>query len=82
MTVYVRSGKFRFFFIFPTRLLCSRGAASIASWALRKGKVETGLSKSDLQRVMRQVRACKKNRKKIDLVEVVTAQGEKVIVRL
>lgn len=82
MTVYVRSGKFRFFFIFPTRLLCSRGAASIASWALRKGKIETGLSKADLQRVMRQVRACKKNRKKIDLVEVITAQGEKVIVRL
>ena len=82
MTVYVRSGKFRFFFIFPTRLLCSRGAASIAAWALRKGKVETGLSKADLQRVMRQVRACKKNRKKINLVEVITAQGEKVIVRL
>lgn len=82
MRVYVRSGKFRFFLLFPTRLLCSRGAVSIAAWALQKSKREIGLSKEDLQRAAQQILACKKNRKKIDLVEVVTAQGEKVTVRL
>lgn len=64
------------------KLGVSPQAVSIAAWALQKSKREIGLSKEDLQRAAQQIRACKKNRKKIDLVEVVTAQGEKVTVRL
>lgn len=64
------------------KLGVSPQAVSIAAWALQKSKREIGLSKEDLQRAAQQIRSCKKNRKNIDLVEVVTAQGEKVTVRL
>lgn len=82
MTVYIRSEKFRLFLLFPTRLLCSRAIISVVGWALRKGNIETGLSQEEMVRAAKQICACKKYYKKINLVEVVTAQGEKVIVRL
>lgn len=82
MTISIRSEGARFFLKLPVRLLLNRATASIAIKALEKKGMAIQLTAEDVGKLAACIRQCKKRYRKMELVRVESANGDKVIVKL
>lgn len=82
MTISIRSEGVRFFLKFPTRLLLNRVTTSIGMKALEKKGVDIQLTAADMKKLAMCIRQCKKQYRKMELVRVESANGDKIIIKL
>ena len=82
MTILIRSEGAKLFLKLPTRLLLNRATASISLRALKKKNIDVELSPQDIRKLVKSIRSCKKQYRKMELVRVESSNGDKVIVKL
>ena len=82
MKIRIRSQKTRLVLMIPTRLLCSRMAASITAKALSASVPSVSLCSEDLYRICRAIRKYRKDVGRLNLVDIQTAEGEIIQISL
>ncbi len=82
MTISIHSEDVRLFLKFPTGLLLNRITASVAVKALKKKDINIGLSPQDVKELASCIRFCKRRYRKMELVRVESANGDKVVIKL
>lgn len=82
MTISIHSEGIRFFLKLPTRLLLNHVTTSIVMKALKKKGVDIQLTAADMKKLAICIRQCKKEYRKMELVRVESANGDKVIIKL
>lgn len=82
MTISIHSEDVRLFLKFPTGLLLNRATASIVMRVLKKKDMDIGLSPQDFKELAACIRSCKRQYRKMELVRVESANGDKVVIKL
>ncbi len=85
MRIYIRQNNFTFFIPVPTRLFLNKPVIKIANWACKEYCPDEmpDIDPEDVEKLYQAIKKCKKRYgKKWDLVDVQSASGEGVRVRL
>lgn len=82
MTISIHSEDVRLFLKFPTGLLLNRATVSIVMKVLKKKDMDIGLSPQDLKELAACILSCKRQYRKMELVRVESANGDKVVIKL
>lgn len=82
MTISIHSEDVKLFLKFPIGLLLNRVTASITVKVLKKKDMDIGISPQDLKELAACIRSCKRQYRKMELVRVESANGDKVVIKL
>lgn len=82
MRVSIKAEKFRLYLILPTNLLLNPCTLKFVVYIIKKKFPEYQIEPSDMLRLFKEIKACKRKYKKIELVNIVTSDGDKIYVRI
>ena len=82
MKVVIKTANMKFFIILPTAILLNRFTATITSQLIKKLWPSYFLSVKDLMKLVNSVKQYRKNHKHLELINIVTANGEIIYINL
>lgn len=82
MKVYIKSEGVRFFILLPTALFLNRLTANLAAKELKRKYPSMEIVSSDFIKLFDALKQCKKKYGRMELINIVTANGETVYISL
>lgn len=82
MKIVIKSSDMKLIILLPTALVLNRLTVSIAAKIIRSREPSIPVSSNDLKRLIDEIKRYKRIHKNWEVVNIHTASGEKILVRL